>query len=254
MNFSPLLRNFPRAVSNLICGLGLSSMLLLTGCGGASQGASAAPVGGGRGGGAAAVVVETASVVSKPMAIKVRAVGNVEASSTVDVRAQVSGELLSVEFTEGQDVRAGQLLFTVDPAPFASALKQAEAALARDTAQAKNLEAQRTRAESLLKAGLVARADYDALVASSAAIQASLVSDAAAIESARIQLERTRIVAPVGGTYRRLARPSRLARAQHRFGGAGRDQPADAGVRELRRAGPPVTAVTWRWRGPAPAG
>ena len=71
--------------------------------------------------------------------------------------------------------------------------------LARDTAQAKNLEAQRTRAESLLKAGLVARADYDALVASSAAMQASLVSDAAAIESARIQLERTKITAPVGG-------------------------------------------------------
>ena len=115
------------------------------------------------------------------------------------MRAQVSGELLTVEFTEGQEVRAGQLLFTLEPAPFASALKQAEAALARDTAQAKNLEAQRTRTESLLKAGLVARADFDAIVAASAAIQASLVADSAAIESAKIQLERTRITAPVAG-------------------------------------------------------
>ena len=254
MNFSPLLRNFPRAVSNLICGLGLSSMLLLTGCGGASQGASAAPVGGGRGGGGAAVVVETASVVSKPMAIKVRAVGNVEASSSVDVRAQVSGELLSVEFTEGQDVRAGQLLFTVDPAPFASALKQAEAALARDTAQAKNLEAQRTRAESLLKAGLVARADYDALVAlvgrDSGLARVGCRGHRECADSA----QRTRIVAPVAGRTGALLVHRGLARAEHRFGGARRDQPADAGVRELRRAGPPVAAVTWRWRGPAAAG
>ena len=178
-------------------------MLLLSACGGAAPDASAAAGagrgGGGRGGGGGPVVVTTAPVVTKPMAVKVRAVGNVEASSTVEVRAQVSGELLTVEFSEGQEVRAGQLLFTIDPAPFASALKQAEAALARNTAQAKNLEAQRTRSESLLKAGLVARADYDALVASAAAIEASLVSDSAAIESAKIQLERTKIMAPVGG-------------------------------------------------------
>ena len=65
------------------------------------------------------------------MAVEARAVGNVEASSSVAVRSQVSGELLKVGFDEGQDVAAGQVLFTIDPRQFEVALQQAEAALAR---------------------------------------------------------------------------------------------------------------------------
>ena len=106
----------------------------------ARRGAERAAPGGAarRAAGGGDIAVVTAPVVVKPMAVKVRAVGNVEASSTVDVRSQVSGELLTVDFTEGQDVKEGQLLFTIDPRPFEAALKQAEAALARDSANAKN--------------------------------------------------------------------------------------------------------------------
>jgi len=215
MKFSPLARVFSPPRHNLFCGLGLAAMLLLSGCGKGAAESGAPPAGGGRGGGKGGgdVPVVTAPGVVKPMTVKVRAVGNVEASSTVDVRSQVSGELLTVNFTEGQDVKEGQLLFTIDPKPFETALKQAEAAYARDNANAKNIEAQRARAENLMKAGLVARADYDALASQAAAIQASLASDSASIDSAKIQLQHAKITAPVSGrTGALLVHPGSLVR------------------------------------------
>jgi multidrug efflux system membrane fusion protein len=169
----------------------------VSGCNRGTQSATAAPADDGRG--TAAVAVSTAPVVTKAMAVKLRSVGNVEASSTVEVRSQVSGELLSVDFAEGQDVRQGQLLFTIDPRVFEATLQQAEAALARDTAQSKNLEAQHARLGNLLKQGLVSQADYDAAAASAAAMQASIAAGKAAVENARIQRQNTRIVAPVAG-------------------------------------------------------
>ena len=216
MKFSPLAHVFSPLRYNLFCGLGLAAMLLLSGCQKGAAESGAPPAGGGRGGGKGGggdVPVVTAPVVVKAMSVKVRAVGNVEASSTVDVRSQVSGELLTVNFTEGQEVKEGQLLFTIDPKPFETALKQAEAAFARDSANAKNIEAQRARAENLMKAGLVARADYDALAAQAAAIQASLASDSASIDSAKIQLMHTKVTAPVSGrTGALLVHPGSLVR------------------------------------------
>ena len=176
-------------------------LLFATGC---TRG-GAAPAGGGtesgRDGGAAGatVPVTVGTVVEKPMAVKVRAVGNVEASSTVEIRSQVTGELQRVAFTEGQDVTAGQLLFVIDPRSFETAVQQAEATLARDTAQARNIDAQRTRLANLLQRGLVSQSDYDTISTSAAASQAVLESDKAALENARLQLERTRITAPVAG-------------------------------------------------------
>jgi len=106
---------------------------------------------------------------------------------------------MSVDFAEGQDVRQGQLLFTIDPRVFEATLLQAEAALARDTAQSKNLEAQHARLTNLLKQGLVSQADYDAAAASAAAMQASIAAGKAAVENARLQRQNTRIAAPVAG-------------------------------------------------------
>jgi membrane fusion protein, multidrug efflux system len=174
-------------------------LLFVSGCNRGTQSATAAPADGGRGRDAAAVAVSTAPVVTKAMAVKLRSVGNVEASSTVEVRSQVSGELMSVDFAEGQDVRQGQLLFTIDPRVFEATLLQAEAALARDTAQSKNLEAQHARLTNLLKQGLVSQADYDAAAASAAAMQASIAAGKAAVENARLQRQNTRIAAPVAG-------------------------------------------------------
>jgi multidrug efflux system membrane fusion protein len=133
------------------------------------------------------------------MPVTVRAVGNVEPSSTVEVRAQVTGTLQKVGFKEGQDVEAGQLLFSIDPRPFEAALKQAQATNARDSAQSRNLEAQRQRLESLLGRGIVSQADYDAIAAQAAAMQSSIAASAAAAEQALLQLQYTRIHAPVSG-------------------------------------------------------
>ena len=177
----------------------IAALLISAACSRGTPNGTVVPADGGRGGESAPVAVSTAVVISKPMAVKLKSVGNVEASSTVEVRSQVNGELMSVDFSEGQDVRQGQLLFTIDPRVFEATLKQAEAALARDTAQAKNLEAQHDRLTNLLKQGLVSRADYDAAAASAAAMQASIAAGRAAVDNARIQRQNARIIAPVSG-------------------------------------------------------
>lgn len=178
---------------------------------GGARGGGAA---GGRGGAGGAVIVTTALVVQKPMAVEVRTVGNVEASSSVEVRSQVSGPLQSVNFREGQDVSQGQVLFKLDPRPFEVAQQQAEAAVARSTAQAKGMGAQLARSEELLQRGLAARSDRDALATQYAMFQAAIASDTAALEEAKLQLQYTTIVAPVSGrTGALLVHPGSLVRA-----------------------------------------
>ena len=91
--------------------------------------------------------------------IQIRAVGNVEAYTTVSIKSQVTGVINKAHFKEGQDVKKDQLLFTIDPRPFDAALKQAEANLARDNAQLKNLREQvRRYAELVGKAVCLPRA------------------------------------------------------------------------------------------------
>src|SRR4029077_11482452 len=138
----------------------------------ATSDATSAP--GGRGGGAgAAVPVHTAKAAVKPMPIVIAAVGTAEAVSSVDVRSQVSGQLSEIHFTEGQEVRKGQLLFVLDPRPFDAALRQAEGVLARDLAQARNAEAQRSRTDELFKQGLISQQDHDMQVATAGAAEAT---------------------------------------------------------------------------------
>jgi len=176
--------------------------------------AGGGPGAGGRGGASAAIVVTTGTVIQKPMAVNTRTVGNVEASSSVEVRSQVSGSLLTVGFEEGQDVKAGQVLFTIDPRQFEVAVRQAEAAVARSTAQAKGMSAQLARSEELVKQGLGARADRDMLATQMAMLSAAVGSDTAALEEAKLQLQYTSIVAPVSGrTGALLVHPGSLVRA-----------------------------------------
>ena len=155
---------------------------------------------GGRGGGRGGTVpVVTAHVVSKAVPVTIPAVGTAEPLATVQVRAQVAGQLSAIHFAEGQDVRAGAPLFTLDARPFEAALQQAQAVLARDTAQAKNAQSQRARYEDLFKRGLIARDQYETQFATSAALDSTLAADQAQIENARLNLQYTRIVAPISG-------------------------------------------------------
>jgi multidrug efflux system membrane fusion protein len=175
--------------------LGLAACSSGEGQAAASQGAAA---GRGRGDGAP-VPVATAAAVEKSMPVSITAVGTAEAIATAQVRSQVTGRLASVHFAEGQDVAAGQLLFTIDPQPFQVALDQASAILARDSAQANNAQVQADRYENLFKRGLIARDQYETQAASATAQKATMAADEAAIAAARLNLQYTKIVAPAAG-------------------------------------------------------
>lgn len=170
---------------------------------GADGGASAN--GGGRGAGRGGrgaggpVPVTTALVQNKSIPVTIPSVGSAEALQTVQIRAQVTGQLSAVHFAEGQEVRKGQELFTLDARPFQAALSQAEAVLARDTATANNAQAQRARYEDLYKRQLISRDQYESQTATSQAMQATVEADKAAIETARLNLQYTHILAPITG-------------------------------------------------------
>ena len=95
------------------------------------------------------------------MPVTIPAVGTAEPLVTVQVRAQVTGQLGQVHFAEGQEVRKGDTLFTLDARPFEAALRQAEAVLARDTAQSKNAKSQQARYKELFDKGLIPRDQYE---------------------------------------------------------------------------------------------
>jgi multidrug efflux system membrane fusion protein len=159
--------------------------------------------------------------------VEVIAIGAVEAYSTVDIKTMVSGELKKVHFTEGQDVKAGNLLFTVDPRPFQTALEQAEANLARDQAALRqaqaNLERDKAQAEfgraqakryaTMVDEGVISPEQADQILANSKALDeavkadeaaigtalASIRSDEASIRSAKVQLSFCYINSPIDG-------------------------------------------------------
>lgn len=168
---------------------------------------------GGRGGGGP-LIVKTARAVVKPMPVLIEAVGTVEPEHSVQVRAQVSGVLQSVLFKEGDTVKAGQLLFQIDPRTFQAQYNQALAALARDKAQLENARAQQERLEPLLKREFITRQEYDVAVTSAKSLEATVQADQAAAEQARIQLEFSRMHAPIGGRTGTLAvKPGNLVPA-----------------------------------------
>lgn len=153
--------------------------------------------GSGKGGGV--LTVKIARAVVKPMPVLVEAVGTVEPEQSVQVRAQVSGVLQSILFKEGDMVKAGQLLFQIDPRTFRSQYNQALAAMARDKAQLENARAQQERLEPLLKREFITRQEYDVAVTSAKSLEATVASDQALVDQARIQLEYARIHAPIAG-------------------------------------------------------
>lgn len=166
------------------------------------------------------VPVAVGEAVQKTVPIQVTAVGNVQALTTVGVKAQVNGQVVQVHFKEGQDVKRGDLLFTIDPRPLEAALRQAEATVARGTAQLRqteaavgqreaevqqaqanlerdlaqqeNTRAQEQRYRTLLDRELIAREQYDQIRTNMAAMQATVQADRAALENARASLAAAR--------------------------------------------------------------
>jgi multidrug efflux system membrane fusion protein len=179
-----------------------------------ASGATPESKGKGKGKGGGTLFVKTARAVAKPMPVLIEAVGTVEPEHSVQVRAQVSGVLQSVMFKEGDTVKAGQLLFQIDPRTFQAQYNQALAALARDKAQLENARAQQERLEPLLKREFITRQEYDVAVTSAKSLEATVQADQAAAEQARIQLEFSRMHAPISGRTGTLAvKPGNLVPA-----------------------------------------
>jgi len=146
------------------------------------------------------VPVLVGTAVERNVPVQVSAIGNVEASARVVIKAQVAGELTGVHFREGQFVKKGDLLFTIDPRPFEARLKQAEANLAKSRAQLQNAKKLVERYGSVVQKGYVAEDQYDQVVANSAALEATVRADEAAVEQARLELKYTTIRSPIDGS------------------------------------------------------
>ena len=123
---------------------------------------------------AEAVPVRVGKVVQKAVPLQIRNVGTIQPYVAVAVRAQVSGEITQVHFREGQDLKKGELLFSIDPRPYEAALAQAEAALARDRAQMENAQTDVKRYEDLVKKDYVTQQQYDSVKATAAATAATV--------------------------------------------------------------------------------
>ncbi len=151
-----------------------------------------------------AVPVTVAPVTRKTVPVQITTIGNVEAYSTVSIKARVSGELMRVYFSEGQFVDKGDLLFAIDPQLYKTALETAQANLAKDTALSRKADNDVVRYSGLFKEQLVSRDDYEKTLANAQALNASMEADMAAVESARLQLDYCSIFAPVPGRTGRL--------------------------------------------------
>jgi multidrug efflux system membrane fusion protein len=146
---------------------------------------------------AAPVVV--AAAMQRDIPVEVKAVGTVEAYSNVQVKSMIAGEITREGFTEGQDVRRGDLLFVIDPRPYQAALAQAQGNLARDSAQEANARAQANRYAALFKEGVVSREQYDQITTAADALKQAVEADRAAVETAKVNLTYTTIYSPIDG-------------------------------------------------------
>ena len=146
-----------------------------------------------------AVPVTVASVFTKDVPLQVSSVGNVEAYSTVAVKSRVSGELVGVHFQEGQEVKEGDLLFTVDKAPYEVALKEAQARLERDQALARKARDDVRRNMPLAEKDIVSRQSLDQYSSTAEAAEALVKADQAAVENLQLQLGYCSIRSPISG-------------------------------------------------------
>ncbi|MEI8234248.1 MAG: efflux RND transporter periplasmic adaptor subunit [Verrucomicrobiota bacterium] len=146
-----------------------------------------------------AVPVVAGTVGEKDVPIYLEGLGTVQALNTVTVHVRVDGQLEKVAFTEGQEVKEGELLAKIDPAPFETQLAQAEAKKQQDEAQWVNAVVNLKRDVQLRTERVISQQEYDTQKALTDQLKATVAADEAAIQSARVQLGYTTIVAPISG-------------------------------------------------------
>src|SRR5579883_2967898 len=147
----------------------------------------------------ASVPVAVTAALRHDLPVYLDGLGSVEAFNTVTVKSRVDGEMMQVNFKEGQEVHKGDLLATIDPRPFQVALAQAQANLAKDQAQLADAKAIADRDAQLLKDGIIPQQQYDTQVALTNQIQAATQGDQAQIDNAKLNIDYAHITAPIDG-------------------------------------------------------
>ena len=146
-----------------------------------------------------AVPVGVATVKQGDFNVYITGLGSVQAFNTVSLKTRIDGQIMQVNFREGQDVKAGELLIVIDPRPYQVALAQAEANLQKDEAQLTNAKAQYDRNDVLYQEGVIAKQDLDTLKASFGTYEGTIAADKAAIDNAKLNLTYCYIKSPVPG-------------------------------------------------------
>lgn len=150
-------------------------------------------------------LVMTAAASQQDVPLQLKAIGTMEASESVVVKTQISGELIKVAFREGQDVQKGALLFQLDPRSYQAALRRAEAALARDRVIVANARRDYERYSQLVKDGIVTQEQSEGYRTKAESAAADVSADQAAVDNAREQLGYCTITSPIGGRLGVLA-------------------------------------------------
>src|SRR5438270_5581968 len=145
------------------------------------------------------VPVVVAQAEGRDIPVELKNIGNVEAYATVTVRSQITGQITRIHFSEGQEVKAGDLLFTIDPRPSQGALRQAQADLKRDEAQLVGARLEFDRVKKLFESHIASHDDYDKAEATFRALEATILSDQAMVSRAQLQVEFTGIRSLIDG-------------------------------------------------------
>jgi membrane fusion protein, multidrug efflux system len=146
-----------------------------------------------------AVPVGVATVKQGDFNVYLTGLGSVQAFNTVSLKTRIDGQIMQVNFREGQDVKAGDLLIVIDPRPYQVALDQANANLQKDEAQLNNAKAQYERNKVLYQQGVIAKQDLDTMEASFGTYEGTIAADKAAIKNAELNLTYCYIKSPIDG-------------------------------------------------------
>ena len=147
--------------------------------------------------------VSVAKVIERPITEFDEFTGRFAAVDRVQLRPRVSGYIASVNFTEGHEVRKGDVLFVIDPRPYEAEFKRAEAELARATTQLALAQSEHVRAQSLLEARAISKEEFEARVSSTEQATANVQAADAALDAAKLNLTYTRVLAPISGLISR---------------------------------------------------
>ena len=159
---------------------------------------------GSKGKGPPPVPVTVAAVQQQTVPVRLQAIGNVEPYSTVAVKARVGGQILEVNFREGQPVKKGEILFRIDPRPFEAALRQAEANALRDRAARDQARSQSKRYQELLDKNFISKEAYAQIRTNAETAEATAKASQAALENARLSLEYCTIRSSLDGYVGRV--------------------------------------------------